>query len=242
MEKVQRRKKALLPRHANSTFVVAAIFLAGAAWAASSTHDHPKPVVLAPGYSTLEFTPPAAGSYRLPPMGSAADGAVLDVHGEQHRLKEFLGDKITVLSFVYTTCSDVNGCPLATFVFKSVQTAVLADAKIENQVRLISFSFDPDHDTPEVLGEYSAHFKQEGFDWQFLTTASRDMLDPTLNAYGQAVIRDYDAEGNYLGTMSHVLRVFLIDRQSRIRNIYSTSFLHADTVANDIRTLLAESS
>jgi len=242
MASVQRRKTALLPRHANSAFVAVAICLAGAAFAASSGHDHPQPVVLAPGYSALEFVPPPAGSYALPPMGSAADGAVLDVRGEHHRLKDYLGDKISVLSFIYTTCSDVNGCPLATFVFKSVQTAVLADADIKDQVRLVSFSFDPVHDTPEVLGAYSAHFKQEGFDWQFLTTASRDMLDPTLEAYGQAVIRDYDAEGNYLGTMSHVLRVFLIDRQSRIRNIYSTSFLHADTVANDIRTLLAETS
>lgn len=198
--------------------------------------------MLAPGYTALEFDPPAAGSYALPPMGSAADGPVLDVHGQQHALKDFLGEKITVLSFIYTTCNDVNGCPLATFVFKSVQNAVLKDADITNQVRLISFSFDPDHDTPEALGQYSAHFKQEGFDWQFLTTASRKALDPTLEAYGQAVVRDYDAEGSYLGTMSHVLRVFLIDRQSRIRNIYSTSFLHADTVANDIRTLLAEAS
>ncbi len=61
-----------------------------------------------------------------------------------------------------------------------------------------------------------------------------------LAAYNQWVIRDYDADGNYLGTMSHLLRVYLIDRDMRIRNIYSTSFLHADTVANDIRTLLAE--
>jgi cytochrome c peroxidase len=40
--------------------------------------------------------------------------------------------------------------------------------------------------------------------------------------------------------MSHILRVFLIDESRRIRNIYSTSFLHADTVANDVRSLLIE--
>jgi cytochrome c peroxidase len=61
-----------------------------------------------------------------------------------------------------------------------------------------------------------------------------------LSAYGQWVIRDYDDNGDYTGTMSHILRVFLIDKNRNIRNIYSTSFLHADTVANDVRSLLLE--
>ena len=43
-----------------------------------------------------------------------------------------------------------------------------------------------------------------------------------------------------MGTMSHILRVFLIDESRQIRNIYSTSFLHANTVANDVRSLLME--
>ena len=65
-------------------------------------------------------------------------------------------------------------------------------------------------------------------------------MDPILNAYGQWVIRDYDENDKYMGTMSHILRVFLIDESRQIRNIYSTSFLHADTVANDVRSLLME--
>jgi cytochrome c peroxidase len=40
--------------------------------------------------------------------------------------------------------------------------------------------------------------------------------------------------------MSHILRVYLIDRQRRIRNIYSMSFLHADVVVNDIESVLDE--
>ena len=206
----------------------------------AATHDHPEPIVLAPGYSALEFTPPVAGSYALPPLGAAANGPVLDTTGAQRNVHDYLGDKVVVLSFIYTTCNDVNGCPLATFVFKGVQNSVLQDAALNSQVRLLSLSFDPDYDTPSVLNTYAGHFKEPGFDWQFLTTSSTAMLDPTLTAYGQTVIRDYDANGQYLGSMSHILRVFLIDKQKRIRNIYSTSFLHADTVANDIRTLLAE--
>lgn len=213
--------------------------LAGdAASSQKKVHAHPKPVVLAPGYAALEFDPPRAGSYQLPVMGIAANGQVLDTQGREHELAEYLGEKLVVLSFVYTTCSDVNGCPLATHVFKGLQQRISNDPDLKNKVRLISFSFDPNHDTPEVLGAYSKFFKQQNFDWQFITTNSEQELDPILDAYGQFVIRDYDAEGNYLGGISHLLRVFLIDKAKRIRNIYSVSFLHTDTVANDLHTLL----
>ena len=40
--------------------------------------------------------------------------------------------------------------------------------------------------------------------------------------------------------MSHILRVFLIDRQKNIRNIYSPSFLHPDILLADIRTVLED--
>jgi len=211
-------------------------------WAATvvaAPHQHEPPVVLAPGYAELEFEPPAVGSYLLPTMGDAADGAVLGTDGKAGRLHDFIGGKASVLSFIFTTCNDVNGCPLATYVMSGVQNAVLQDPLLAEQVRLVSFSFDPELDTPPALGRYGDQFRKDDFDWVFLTTASQGELQPTLEAYDQWVIRDYDAEGNYLGTMSHVLRVYLIDADRRIRNIYSTSFLHADTVVNDLRTLLS---
>jgi len=197
-------------------------------------------VVLAPGYSPLSFTPPSSGSYSLPTMGSAADGTVLDSDGKVRQLHDFLGSKPTLLSFIFTSCDDVNGCPLATYVMRSVQDKLLANPTTAESVRLVSFSFDPIFDTPDVIDAYGAQFRTGNFDWQFLTTSGADTLDPILRAYDQWVIRDLNAKGEYLGTMSHILRVFLIDKDRQIRNIYSTSFLHADTVANDIQTLLLE--
>lgn len=196
--------------------------------------------MLAPGYAPLEFIAPEPGSYGLPTMGIAADGEVLDSDGNKVRLHDFIGDKPTVLSFIFTTCDDVNGCPLATYVMRSVQDALQADPLTANKARLVSFSFDPLFDTPGVIDAYGAQFRADGFDWQFLTTEGATTLDPILSAYDQWVIRDYDTNGEYMGTMSHILRVFLIDESRRIRNIYSTSFLHADTVANDVRSLLIE--
>ena len=65
--------------------------------------------------------------------------------------KESYGDKVNVLSFIFTTCQDVNGCPLATYVMQQVQAKLEHDPEISSSVRLLSFSFDPELDTPEVI-------------------------------------------------------------------------------------------
>jgi len=215
------------------------------AWSAAALcapHEHKPPVVLAPGYAPLSFTPPEPGSYTLPAMGSAADGAVIDSEGNSAQLHDFLGDKPTVLSFIFTTCDDVNGCPLATYVMRRVQDVLQADPATADKARLVSFSFDPIFDTPDVIAAYGAQFQDPEADWQFLTTKGAETLDPILRAYDQWVIRDFNENGEYQGTMSHILRVFLVDQDKRIRNIYSTSFLHADTVVNDVKSLIMENN
>ena len=196
--------------------------------------------VLAPGYGALEYLPPASGTYTLPPLGKAGNGKVLSSQGKQLQLYDVLGDKLVLLGFIYTHCSDINGCPLASFVMKKVQNQLLQDKVLASRVRLISLSFDPDQDTPEALVDYSRHFKRDDFDWQFLTTASETDLQPILEAYNQWRQKTYAADGTESGSFSHILRVFLIDEQHRIRNIYSTGFLHPDTVVNDLRTLAEE--
>jgi cytochrome c peroxidase len=74
----------------------------------------------------------------------------------------------------------------------------------------------------------------------FLTTRSPEALAPILAGYNQVVDPDYNEKGEIVGAFSHMLRVFLIDKQKRIRNIYSVSFLHPDILINDVRTLLLE--
>ena len=57
----------------------------------------------------------------------------------------------------------------------------------------------------------------------------------------QAINRKTDA-GSGGGPFNHTLRVYLIDRERRIRNIYSTGTLDPRLVLADIRTLLSEKS
>jgi len=213
--------------------LAAAMLVAGAGTNAAE-HLHPPPTVLAPGYAALEFTAPAPGSYQLPPLNAAADGPLLDDAGRSKRLYDYLGDRIVLLSFIYTTCSDVNGCPLASYVLKRVQDRALTEPGMRDQLRIVSISFDPAHDTPAVMAAYGARLRAPGFEWEFLTGASDASLQGVLDTYDQSVIRDES------GAISHILRVLLIDRQRRVRNIYSVSFLHADTVLRDVQTLLLE--
>jgi len=196
--------------------------------------------VLAPGYGELQYDPPAPGTYQLPPLGVAVDGKVLDASGKPASLYEVLGDKLVLMGFIYTHCSDVNGCPLASYVMKQVQAKLRADPALAGQVRLVSLSFDPELDTPGAMREYAHHFRVPEGDWVFLTTASDADLQPILDGYGQFRARYFNPDGSYSGSMSHVLRVYLIDRNHAIRNIYSAGYLHADTAINDLRTLLLE--
>jgi cytochrome c peroxidase len=194
--------------------------------------------ILAPFYTGAEYEAPAPGSYRLPPLGEAADGAVLTADGSPKRLHDLFDGKAVLLSFIYSSCSDVNGCPLATAVMYQVQRKIAEDPALRGRFQLISLSFDPVYDTPEVMSLYGKGLGSDN--WKFLTTASEQELAPILDAYGQTIIRDIDEQGEPRPSLSHILRVFLIDPAKQIRNIYSVSFLHPELIVNDAKTALAE--
>jgi cytochrome c peroxidase len=195
---------------------------------------------LAPGYGDLSYLPPPAGSYQLPVIGPAADGKVLGSDGSSATLHSIYDGRITVLSFIYATCDDVNGCPLATMVLQKLKTKLRSHPEIASRARLVTLSFSPEHDTPKAMAEYGKHFQGEGIDWRFLTTAGESDIRPILQAYGQSADKEIDEQGRETGKYSHLLKVFLIDGQRQIRNIYTVSVLHADLVLADIQTLLRE--
>ncbi len=193
---------------------------------------------LAMGYSPLKFDAPLVGSYELPLLGLAEDGEVLDIHAKTQSLYDLFDNKVIVISFIYSTCSDINGCPLATSVLHQLKSRLKTQPELKNKVKLLTMSFNPQHDTPAVMAEYGRSFS--GVNWQFLTTESEEQLQPILKHYQQNLQKIVDKNGKFIGTFSHLLRVFLIDNRRQIRNIYSVSFLHTDTLINDIKTLLLE--
>ncbi len=214
-----------------SVCLLLAAALAGPARAHEAHHASPA-AAAAPGYLALPYAPPQPGTYALPPIRAAADGSFTDDGGQSRSLHALYADRITVLSFIYTHCDDANGCPLASFVLSQAAADIAKDPALAATVRFVSLSFDPARDTPAALARHAKPFRKPGVDWIFGTATDTDALDALLGAYGQDVERDGAG-----GSFSHVLRVYLIDGQARIRNEYTTSFLHASMLAADIRTL-----
>lgn len=206
-------------------------------------NDAPKAAEADSNTVVLDYLPPKPGSYELMRIMAAADGQVLDVDGNARQLKDFTGDKVTLLSFIYSTCADPNGCPYAYLVFNNLKNRIAREAKLGGKVRLVSLSFDPKRDTPEMLKLYAGDNLRPGqpVEWDFLTTDSYKSLMPILDAFGQDVFIELDpATKEPLGTLSHVLKVFLIDRDRMVREVYTTIYLQGDVVYNDILTLLME--
>ena len=68
-----------------------------------------------------QYEIPGLGSYRLPKLGFAGDGEVLDTNQQSLRLHDLFSDRIVLLSFIYTSCSDPEGCPLASAVMLRIK-------------------------------------------------------------------------------------------------------------------------
>ncbi len=196
----------------------------------------------APAAPVMDFTPPPAGSYRLERIQTAGDGAVLDAAGKRRRLAEFTRRRVTLLAFMYASCADPNGCPYALSVMHMLKGELDKLPPVRGRVGFVSLSFDPERDTPAMLALYGAQHAAPGnVAWDFLTTRSRRELLPILRDWGQDVGIEVDrATGKAIGTYSHVLKVFLIDRHGKVREIYTTEYLLPAMVLNDIKTLLIE--
>lgn len=194
-----------------------------------------------PRNSDYDYQAPVAGTYELPVIRTAADGALLDSTGRTTTLNSLTAGKITIVSFIYTRCGDGRACPYATSVLNLLQGASMNDDALTKNLRLVSMSFDPEYDTPKRLAEYASIVRDNdgGCEWRFVTPRSVAETAPILAAYGQAVNRKTEARAGG-GPFNHTLRVYLIDRQRRIRNIYSTGTLDPRLVLADVRTLLLE--
>ena len=92
---------------------------------------------------------------------------------------DVLRDKVVVINFIFTQCTD--SCPTETARLAEVQS--LLGTRVGHDVSLISLSVDPQHDTPPVLREYAERFgARDG--WLFLT-GSKENVDDVLRRLGQ---------------------------------------------------------
>jgi cytochrome c peroxidase len=212
-----------------------------AALAGSAAAVEPSDVAYTYGVGTFvpAYAPPPAGTYELPPIQSLSDHPVLAEGGDPTTLLGLTRGRLAVVAFVYTTCAEAAGCPVSTAVLHRLDRAIADDPELHDAVVLLSVSFDPERDTPARMAQQRALHEPRG-DWRFVTTRDETALAPLLADFGQSVGKLRRADGEWTGLFRHVLKVFLVDRGNRVRNVYSVGFLHADLVLNDLRTVLRE--
>jgi cytochrome oxidase Cu insertion factor (SCO1/SenC/PrrC family) len=193
--------------------------------------------------SPLDFIAPEPGTYELQRIMPAPDGEVLTVDGTVARLSRFTRGRITVLGFIYTRCMDPQGCPLAYRVFDRLKDDIQGTPALQDKVQLVTLSFDPERDSPSVMKHYAGRRLEAagGLPWYFLTARSESDLLPLVEGFGQDVRYTVNAStGRPLRELSHVLKIFLIDASGDVREIYTSTFLHPQSIMADIKTLLME--
>ena len=77
-----------------------------------------------------------------------------DQDGKLVKLSDLRGN-VVVLTFIYTRCPLPDFCPLMDRKFSDLSQHISTSPARARNVRLISLSFDPDHDTPDVLGKHA---------------------------------------------------------------------------------------
>ena len=144
-----------------------------------------------------------------------------------------LNNKIYVANFFFTSCPTI--CPKMQTLMKKIQDT--DDFKKLNDFKLVSFTVDPDNDTPEKLKEFSNLIKAEKNRWYFLTGNRDSIYDLAYKGFMVNAMEDKKADGGFL----HSDIMLLIDKEKRVRGIYEgTSYKDVKRLIDEAKVLVAQ--
>ena len=162
------------------------------------------------GEAPLPAGEPVPRLAMIEPGTEVPDTTLIDQEGRTKRVSEFRGKTIAV-TFVYTRCPLPDFCPRMDRNFKAAQDLLRSDATLASRVHLLSVSFDPDYDTPQIM---AAHARRVGADpavWSYLT-GERKSVDLLAGAFGVSIMR----EDQPMQEIMHNLRTAVIDANGRL--------------------------
>jgi protein SCO1/2 len=136
-----------------------------------------------------------------------------------------LAGKIWIADFIYTTCP--GPCPMISSRMSELQKPLE-----KTDVHLVSFSVDPEKDTPQVLRGYADKLQADPKRWDFLTGPKSAIYKLSHDGFKLAV-----SDGsNEQGIPVHSTRMVLVDRRGQIRGYYEA------TEADAVTKLLADTN
>jgi protein SCO1/2 len=155
--------------------------------------------------------------------------------GEPMSTRAFVGERLTLLTFIYTRCGSI--CPALTANLVQVQ-ADAAERGYSDQVALFPMTFDPEHDTPERLREFG---EARGADvdaenWHFLEPATEQRVqEVVVDTFGHPFQESPKEEGM---PFLHNPTLILANERGYIERTYANTVPDPSTVVADVRTLV----
>jgi protein SCO1/2 len=139
--------------------------------------------------------------------------------------------KITVVDFFFTSCPTI--CP----IMKREMIRVYQEFQQNEKVVMLSHTIDPEHDTIEVLQDYSRRLGSDGKQWQFLTGERTYIYELAEKGYYSTAMADSTEPGGFV----HSGGLILIDEKKRVRGIFDgTNSADTDKLIEAIHLLLNE--
>lgn len=167
-------------------------------------------------------------------LGQVPQFSFIDQEGRTFGNANLRG-KVTVAAFMFTRCPTV--CPRITKTMKSLQERARAD---KVPVHWLSFSVDPENDTPAVLKQYAAQYAIDASDWTFLTGDVTKIRETAEQGFKIAAEGNAESNAEHYG-ISHGSHLVLVDAAGQIRGYYRTLDDQAQThLLRDAKRLLDE--
>lgn len=151
------------------------------------------------------------------PMPSVQPFSFTDQNGKLFGLQD-LKDHVWLANFIFTRC--MGPCPVITAQMAELEKE-FADRK---DIRFVSFSVDPDYDTPEILSQYAETYGAKAPRWRFLTGPREKMYELIRSSFLLAVQENPNAKTTNPGeAVVHSLNFVLVDKEGRIHGYYNST-------------------
>ena len=166
------------------------------------------------GHAPIENSggPEITDSQMLKTGDPVPDTSLVDENNAARALTSQKGHRVA-LTFMYTSCPQPDFCPLMDRNFAAVQSEIKKTPALAD-VRLISVSFDPAHDTPAVLKTHAKALQADPAIWHFVAPG-RDDVKGFAAKFG--VIAEPSDESP--AVLTHNLSTAVIDPDGRLVKI-----------------------
>jgi protein SCO1 len=151
----------------------------------------------------------------LPLLGHVPVFQLVDEHGDRFTTESLLGH-VSVVDFIFTHCT--SSCPRLTARMAELQESVRRD---QPGVRLVSFSVDPENDTPAALATYAAKAGADPARWTFVTGPVEDIERAVELGFKVSAAKVAKGASDY--DVIHGEWFVLVDQNGDIRGYYPTS-------------------